>query len=170
MVSSLALIFALDHVKPTPVYVLDEIDAALDFRNVSIVGRYVLERAVGAQFIIISLRNNLFELAHQLIGIHKVHDCTRSTVLNPSAVAEIIMRNSSKHITARPPSQINRAQNKNRSVPSPCVPPARVQAQHRATTDDHSGCNQDGDAPEERDSVRTKRKRSPEMALKNEAM
>lgn len=33
--SSLALVFALHHYKPTPLYVMDEIDAALDFRNVT---------------------------------------------------------------------------------------------------------------------------------------
>lgn len=33
--SSLALVFALHHYKPTPLYVMDEIDAALDFKNVS---------------------------------------------------------------------------------------------------------------------------------------
>jgi structural maintenance of chromosome 4 len=38
--SSLALVFALHHYKPTPLYVMDEIDAALDFRNVS--GKYSL--------------------------------------------------------------------------------------------------------------------------------
>lgn len=37
--SSLALVFALHHYKPTPLYVMDEIDAALDFRNVSFVFR-----------------------------------------------------------------------------------------------------------------------------------
>ena len=35
--SSLALVFALNHYKPTPLYVMDEINAALDFKNVSIV-------------------------------------------------------------------------------------------------------------------------------------
>lgn len=34
--SSLSLVFALHHYKPTPLYVMDEIDAALDFKNVSI--------------------------------------------------------------------------------------------------------------------------------------
>ncbi|KAI7106509.1 structural maintenance of chromosome protein, partial [Hortaea werneckii] len=42
--SSLALVFALHHYKPTPLYVMDEIDAALDFRNVSIVAAYIKER------------------------------------------------------------------------------------------------------------------------------
>lgn len=39
--SSLSLIFALHHYKPTPFYIMDEIDAALDYRNVTIVGKYV---------------------------------------------------------------------------------------------------------------------------------
>lgn len=36
--SSLALVFALHVYRPTPLYVMDEIDAALDFRNVSALG------------------------------------------------------------------------------------------------------------------------------------
>lgn len=81
--SSLALIFSLHHVKPTPVYVMDEIDAALDFRNVTIVANYVVGMTTGAQFIIISLRNNMFELAHQLVGVCKVNDITNTLVLLP---------------------------------------------------------------------------------------
>ena len=130
--SSLSLVFALHHYKPTPLYVMDEIDAALggclplhlqtfddrgccshgccrqhccclllllplarrpslrpppeapcsacpparlpaaDFKNVSIVGHYIKERTKNAQFVIISLRNNMFELADRLVGIYKV--------------------------------------------------------------------------------------------------
>jgi structural maintenance of chromosome 4 len=44
--SSLALVFALHHYKPTPLYVMDEIDAALDFRNVSCHSLYL--RGCGA--------------------------------------------------------------------------------------------------------------------------
>jgi len=44
--SSLALIFALHHYKPTPLYVMDEIDAALDFKNVSIVANYIKVRCL----------------------------------------------------------------------------------------------------------------------------
>lgn len=43
--------------QPTPLYFMDEIDAALDFRNVSIVANYIKDRTKNAQFIIISLRN-----------------------------------------------------------------------------------------------------------------
>lgn len=43
-----------------------------DFKNVSIVGHYIKERTKNAQFVIISLRNNMFELADRLVGIYKV--------------------------------------------------------------------------------------------------
>lgn len=81
--SSLALVFALHHYKPTPLYVMDEIDAALDFRNVSIVAHYIKERTKNAQFIVISLRNNMFELADRLVGIYKTDNCTDSVSINP---------------------------------------------------------------------------------------
>lgn len=83
--SSLALVFALHHFKPTPLYVMDEIDAALDFKNVSIVANYIKERTRNAQFIIISLRNNMFELADRLVGIYKTDNCTKSVSINPRA-------------------------------------------------------------------------------------
>lgn len=81
--SSLALVFALHHYKPTPLYVMDEIDAALDFKNVSIVANYIKERTKNAQFIIISLRNNMFELADRLVGIYKTHNITKSVTIDP---------------------------------------------------------------------------------------
>ncbi|KAG0252496.1 hypothetical protein BG011_006944 [Mortierella polycephala] len=84
--SSLALVFALHHFKPTPLYVMDEIDAALDFRNVSIVANYIKERTKNAQFVIISLRNNMFELADRLVGIYKTDNKTKSISVNPSAI------------------------------------------------------------------------------------
>jgi structural maintenance of chromosome 4 len=73
---------------------MDEIDAALDFRNVSIVANYIKDRTKDAQFIIISLRyvtrpfcnvfahsqvrNDMFELSHRLVGIYKTNNATRS--------------------------------------------------------------------------------------------
>lgn len=83
--SSLALVFALHHFKPTPLYVMDEIDAALDFKNVSIVANYIKDRTKNAQFIIISLRNNMFELADRLVGIYKTNNCTKSVTIDPRA-------------------------------------------------------------------------------------
>lgn len=88
--ASLALVFALHYYKPTPLYVMDEIDAALDFKNVSIVANYIKERTKDAQFIIISLRNNMFELADRLVGIYKTHDATKSVTINPKVFQPLI--------------------------------------------------------------------------------
>lgn len=79
--SSLALVFALHYYKPSPLYFMDEIDAALDFKNISIVAHYIKERTKNAQFIIISLRSNMFELSDFLVGIYKVKDCTDSVCI-----------------------------------------------------------------------------------------
>ncbi|KAL3101394.1 hypothetical protein niasHT_021512 [Heterodera trifolii] len=86
--ASLSLVFGLHKYKPTPLYVMDEIDAALDFRNVSIIANYLLERTRNAQFIVISLRNQMYEKANRLIGIYKVRDCTKNVVVNPSAMSK----------------------------------------------------------------------------------
>uniref|UniRef100_A0A915MT02 Structural maintenance of chromosomes protein n=1 Tax=Meloidogyne javanica TaxID=6303 RepID=A0A915MT02_MELJA len=80
--ASLSLVFALHHYKPTPLYVMDEIDAALDFRNVSIIANYLLERTRNAQFIVISLRNQMYEKSDRLIGIYKINDCTGNVCLD----------------------------------------------------------------------------------------
>ncbi len=88
--SSLALIFALHAYKPNPLFVMDEIDAALDFKNVSIIASYIKERTKDAQFIIISLRNQCFELADRLVGIYKTGNSTQSVTINPAAFATVI--------------------------------------------------------------------------------
>ncbi|XP_014252791.1 structural maintenance of chromosomes protein 4 [Cimex lectularius] len=89
--SSLALVFALHYYKPSPLYVMDEIDAALDFKNVSIVGNYIKDRTKNAQFIIISLRSNMFELADLLVGIYKTYNCTKSTTITPKKYEHIAL-------------------------------------------------------------------------------
>lgn len=66
---------------------MDEIDAALDFKNVSIVANYIKERTRNGQFIIISLRNNMFELADLLVGIYKTGGGTKSVTINPHVIS-----------------------------------------------------------------------------------
>lgn len=58
--------------------------APADYKNVSIVGHYIKERTSNAQFIIISLRNNMFELADRLVGIYKTDFTTKTVAINPA--------------------------------------------------------------------------------------
>ncbi|KAN0040303.1 hypothetical protein ACTA71_012193 [Dictyostelium dimigraforme] len=100
--SSLALVFALHHYKPNALYVMDEIDAALDFKNVSIIANYIKERTKNAQFIIISLRNYMFELADRLVGIYKTDNCTKSVTINPNSFTSLsITNNSQQNLTSQ---------------------------------------------------------------------
>ena len=65
---------------------MDEIDAALDHRNVAIIAQYIRqERSRDAQFLVISLRSQMFELADRLVGIYKPQstNCTHSVTLDP---------------------------------------------------------------------------------------
>ncbi|OII75752.1 structural maintenance of chromosomes protein [Cryptosporidium andersoni] len=82
--SSLALVFALHQYRPSPIYFMDEVDAALDFRNVSIIATFIKENTKNAQFIVVSLRNHMFEVADRLVGIYKTYDITKSVTIDPS--------------------------------------------------------------------------------------
>lgn len=46
-------------------------------------GHYIKERTKNAQFVIISLRNNMFELADRLVGIYKTDNATKTVTINP---------------------------------------------------------------------------------------
>ncbi|XP_026479395.1 structural maintenance of chromosomes protein 4-like [Ctenocephalides felis] len=80
--SSLAFVFAIHHFRPSPMYLMDEIDAALDTRNVTIVGNLIQHLSDHTQFIVISLRESMFRLCNRLVGIYKVEDCTGFMVIN----------------------------------------------------------------------------------------
>lgn len=86
--ASLCFVFAMHHFRATPLYVMDEIDAALDQVNVRLIANYIKfsEKTAKAQFMIISLRNQMFELGPRLIGIYKVDGITRNVVINPDTV------------------------------------------------------------------------------------
>ncbi len=47
-ISSLSLVFALHYYKPNPLYFMDEIDAALDYKNVKQVGEYIKQKTKNA--------------------------------------------------------------------------------------------------------------------------
>ena len=63
---ALSLIMALLQFKPAPVYILDEIDAALDLSHTQNIGTLFRTRFKGAQFIVVSLKEGLFTNANVL--------------------------------------------------------------------------------------------------------
>ncbi len=64
-----ALIFALIKVKPSPFYLLDEVDAALDDANVDRLSGMVREVASEAQMLIVTHNKKTMELASRMYGV-----------------------------------------------------------------------------------------------------
>lgn len=58
--TALALTFAFSRIKYCPFYLMDEIDAALDYRNTGILAKYIKQRQK-SQMVVISLRKNMYE-------------------------------------------------------------------------------------------------------------
>ena len=81
--TALAFIFAIQQSEPQPFYVLDEIDAALDVKNVDKVARLLAKMASGtsefgkAQFIVISHRDILMAKAETIYGTTNVNGITQ---------------------------------------------------------------------------------------------
>jgi structural maintenance of chromosome 2 len=63
---ALSLIMSLLQFKPAPMYILDEIDAALDLSHTQHIGQLFKNRFKGSQFIVVSLKEGLFTNANVL--------------------------------------------------------------------------------------------------------
>ncbi len=67
--TAIALLFAIQNLKPSPFCLLDEIEAALDEGNVSRFAKYLNKLTKGTQFIVITHRRGTMEQADRLYGI-----------------------------------------------------------------------------------------------------
>ncbi|KAF9583357.1 Structural maintenance of chromosomes protein 1 [Lunasporangiospora selenospora] len=80
--AALALLFAIHSYRPSPFFVLDEVDAALDNMNVARIGQYLQEHASeDLQFIVISLKSSLYERGQGLVGIYRDQGVNSSKTL-----------------------------------------------------------------------------------------
>jgi chromosome segregation protein len=67
--TAIALLFAVFAVKPSPFFLLDEVDAALDDANVTRFNELVAEMAANSQFLLITHNKGTIEIAQKLFGI-----------------------------------------------------------------------------------------------------
>jgi len=78
---ALSLILALLRYKPAPMYILDEVDAALDLSHTQNIGTMLRTRFKGSQFIVVSLKEGMFNNANVLFrakfrdGVSTVEVC-----------------------------------------------------------------------------------------------
>lgn len=85
-VAALALLFAIHSYQPSPFFVLDEVDAALDNHNIAKVVRYIRSRVEDddLQCIVISLKDTFYSRADALVGIYRDQDldCSGTVTLS----------------------------------------------------------------------------------------
>jgi chromosome segregation protein len=71
-IMALLFVFSLQFVKPSPFYILDEVDAALDKENSKTVSDFVKNMAGDAQFILVSHNDQVIANATAVLGVSRV--------------------------------------------------------------------------------------------------
>lgn len=100
--AALALLLSIQSFRPSPFFVLDEVDAALDNANVGKIASYLRNHAKmqsastgmdggevassgsleqDIQFIVISLKGSLYEKSDALVGVYRDQDENSSKIL-----------------------------------------------------------------------------------------
>lgn len=64
-----SLVFAMNKVHPSPCFIMDEIDAALDKRNVAMLSNFLINQSINQQIVVVSHKETIFSYANTLIGI-----------------------------------------------------------------------------------------------------
>lgn len=92
-VAALALLFSIHSYRPSPFFILDEVDAALDNLNVAKVAGYIRSKSCegsrlnqdadagcGFQSIVISLKDSFYDKAEALVGVYRDSErsCSRT--------------------------------------------------------------------------------------------
>lgn len=98
-VAALALLFAIHSFRPSPFFVLDEVDAALDNLNVAKVAAFIRAKSrdeaighdneskgVGFQSVVISLKDSFYDKADALVGVYRDSErsCSRTLTFDLS--------------------------------------------------------------------------------------
>ncbi|KAG9259275.1 condensin complex component SMC2 [Emericellopsis atlantica] len=81
---ALSLIMALLQFKPAPMYILDEVDAALDLSHTQNIGRLIKTRFKGSQFIVVSLKDGMFQNANRIFRTRFSEGTSHVQALTPA--------------------------------------------------------------------------------------
>ena len=86
---ALSLVLSLLRFKPAPVYILDEVDAALDLSHTQNIGKMIKAHFTQSQFLVVSLKEGMFNNANVIFRTKFVDNvsCVTRTVPNAAAIA-----------------------------------------------------------------------------------
>ncbi|WP_087037667.1 chromosome segregation protein SMC [Thermococcus litoralis] len=98
--TALAFVFAIQHFKPAPFYLFDEIDAHLDDANVKRVADLIKEASKDSQFIVITLRDVMMANADKIIGVSMRNGISRVVSLSLEKAMEYLEKARAKNANA----------------------------------------------------------------------
>ena len=84
---ALSLVLALLKFKPAPLYILDEVDAALDLSHTQNIGTMIATHFKQSQFLVVSLKQGMFNNANCLFTTKLVDGSSTVTRSVPAAAA-----------------------------------------------------------------------------------
>ena len=67
--AAIVFVLALQRLNPSPFYLFDEVDAALDAPNAEKLSNIIKERSEGSQFLMVSLKDSVVEKAKLIYGV-----------------------------------------------------------------------------------------------------
>jgi len=76
---ALCLILAILRLKPAPIYILDEVDAALDPSHTQNIGRMLQQHFSNSQFLLVSLKDGMFSHANVLFEVRNTQGFSEIT-------------------------------------------------------------------------------------------
>ena len=104
---ALSLILSLLLFKPAPIYILDEVDAALDLSHTQNIGMMLRQHFRHSQFIVVSLKDGMFNNANVLFKTKFVDGI--------STVARFVQNTSQRDVLTKNPLEIeNRTEKANK--------------------------------------------------------
>ncbi len=83
--TALSFLFALQKYKPSPFYVLDEVDSFLDGINVERLSKLITNQSSNAQFIVVSHRRPMISASERTIGVAQARGANTQVVGLPNA-------------------------------------------------------------------------------------
>lgn len=89
---ALSLVLSLLRFKPAPVYILDEIDAALDLSHTQNIGQMIRTHFQQSQFLVVSLKEGMFNNANVLFRTKFVDGVSTITRTVPQGAAAAAAR------------------------------------------------------------------------------
>lgn len=96
---ALSLILAMLRFKPAPMYILDEVDAALDLSHTQNIGRMLRRHFSGSQFVVVSLKEGMFNNANVIFRTKFVDGIsTVSRTINNVSFAQIDEASAKEHL------------------------------------------------------------------------